>query len=182
MYKKKEIIIIILIIFFTICLAFMPTIIHNFKNNVEEEITTQKTGNPNTITIFIDGELKEDNLELVVPYGASYGYIISKIEGYLNPYSIVDNDLQKRYYSDSKITIESTDIKIEDNTLIDSSLISINLGSKSELMSLYGIGDKRSDAIIEYREKKKIESWDELKSLIGVSDEVIKAIKEKAVL
>ena len=49
-------------------------------------------------------------------------------------------------------------------------------------MSLYGIGDKRSDAIIEYREKKKIESWDELKSLIGVSDEVIKAIKEKAVL
>ncbi len=36
--------------------------------------------------------------------------------------------------------------------------------------------------LIEYREKKEIESFTELKELLGVSDEVISAIKEKAIL
>ena len=49
-------------------------------------------------------------------------------------------------------------------------------------MSLYGIGEARANKIIEYRKNKKIETWDEFKKIIGVSNEIMEAIKEKAVL
>ena len=182
MYKKKEIIIIILIIVFTIILAFIPSIIKRINTNIDEN-KTEKPIITNTINIHITGEIKAEEIELVIPYGASYGFIISKIDGYLNPYSVIDNDLTKRYYSDTTIIIESTDIK-NNYEIIDSgsNLININEATKAELITLYGIGEKRSETIINYRNKKKIESWDELKQLLGVSDEIIKAIKEKAVL
>ena len=63
-----------------------------------------------------------------------------------------------------------------------SDFININTASASELTTLYGIGDKRAILIIEYRKNKKIESFEELREIIGVSDEVIKRIKEKAIL
>lgn len=179
MHKKKEIIIIILILLFTILLAFIPTIITNMNTNVED--LKKEESRANTIEIIIDGEIKEDEIKLIVPYGASYGYIISKINNYLNPYSVIDKDLTKRYYIDSKITIESSDIKTID-IIVDKDKININTATKEELMALYGIGDKRSDTIINYRKEHTIESFEELKTLIGVSNEVIEAIKEKAVL
>ena len=60
--------------------------------------------------------------------------------------------------------------------------ININVASTDELITLYGIGEKRAQAIIDYRKNKKIESFSELKELLGVSDEVIINIKDKAVL
>lgn len=184
MYKKKEIIIIILIILVTITLAFLPSMINNTKVEVKEE----ETKTQNRINIVIDGEIKENEIKLNVPYGASYGYIISKIEIYLNDYSKLDDSLTKRYYEDSKITIESKDNNrfnfnsSNEEVITDSSKISISTASKDELMSLYGIGEKRAESIIEYREKNKIDSWESLRGLIGVSNEILQAIKEKAVL
>ena len=189
MYKKKEIIIIIIILITTLILAFLPSLISNLNSNIEEEVpiaTIEETStkNKNTIEIKITGELKESEIIITVPYGASYGYILSKIRVYFNSYSNPDTDLQKRYYSDTEIFIESLDNNcfIEEEINMDEGKIKINTASKSELISLYGIGEKRADKIIEYRESKVIDSWDTLKKLIGVSNEVIEAIKEKAIL
>ena len=181
MKRKKEIIVIILIIISTLILAFLPMLINNLKKE-EENIIESKA--PSTINIKITGELKVDELNIKIPYGYSYGYIINKIELYLNDYSIIDNNKTKRYYEDSVIIIESSDIKINDDDInnIDSNKININLASIDQLTSLYGIGEKRANAIIEYRKNKKIESFTELKELLGVSDEIINHIKEKAVL
>ena len=177
MYKKKEIIIIITIISLSIFLAFLPSIINN-KN--EEEIIEEKDDN-NLINIRIIGEIKVDELNIEIPKGFTYGYIISKIGLYLNNYSVIDNNKLNKYYEDSVIIIESLDTNKEYN--IDSiNLININKASKDELVKLYGIGEKRSEAIIEYRSNKKIESFEELKELLGVSNEVISNIKEKATL
>ena len=60
--------------------------------------------------------------------------------------------------------------------------ININSAALDELTTIYGIGIKRGNRIIEARSTKKISSWTELKALIEVSDEVMEKIKEQAVL
>ena len=179
MRKKKEIIIIILIISVTIFLAFMPMILSKRGENVEEP-----EKKPTTISITIKGELKKEEINIKIPYGYSYGYIISKIQVYLNNYSIVDDNKTKRYYEDTVIVIKSTDINKDVTDEIDTNngLININKAQVDDLVKLYGIGEKRAKAIIEYREKKKIETFEELRELLGVSNEVIENIKEKAFL
>ena len=182
MYKKKEIIIISAIIGLTVFLGFLPMIISSCDNKKDDEIVEKEERNE-YLSIIIKGELNVDKVNLEIPYGYSYGYIISKIKPYLNQYSIIDKELTKRYYEDSIIIIYSSDINNEIVEEIDNSnLININESPKDDLTKLFGIGTKRADAIIEYREKKKIESFTELKELLGVSDEVISAIKEKAIL
>ena len=179
MYKKKEIIIIIIILAITLLLSFLPTLISKFSNTVEDVVvpTTYK----NTIQIKIEGEVKEE-VTIDVPMGASYGYILTKIEKYLNEYSIIEDNLKERYYSDTVIYIESSDTSCFIEEEIEEGKIKISTAEKYELMSLYGIGEARANKIIEYRKNKKIESWDELKKIIGVSNEIMEAIKEKAVL
>ena len=182
MYKKKEIIIISAIIGLTVFLGFLPMIISSCDNKKDDEIVEKEERN-DYLSIIIKGELNVDKVNLEIPYGYSYGYIISKIKPYLNQYSIIDKELTKRYYEDSIIIIYSSDINNEIVEEIDNSnLININESPKDDLTKLFGIGTKRADAIIEYREKKKIESFTELKEVLGVSDEVISAIKEKAIL
>ena len=179
MYKKKEIIIIIIILAITLLLSFLPTLISKFSNTVHDVVvpTTIK----NTIQIKIEGEVKEE-VTIDVPMGASYGYILTKIEKYLNEYSILKDNLKERYYSDTTIHIESSDTSCFIEEEIEDGKIKISTAEKYELMSLYGIGEARANKIIEYRKNKKIETWDELKKIIGVSNEIMEAIKEKAVL
>ena len=90
MYKKKEIIIIVIIILITIFLAFLPKIINNKKENIDID-------NNNYIEVEVTGELKVSSVKIIVPKGASYLYIISRIQIYLNEYSIID-DIDTRYF------------------------------------------------------------------------------------
>ena len=179
MRRKKELIIIILIVVVTIFLAFMPMILSKKnESDVENIVEEEKT----TINITIKGELKVDELKLKIPYGYSYGYIINKIELYLNKYSVISDDRTKRYYEDTVIIIESNDTNNTKSIIDNTGKININTALEDELVTLYGIGDKRAKAIIEYRKNKKIETFTELKELLGVSNEVIENIKEKAFL
>ena len=55
--------------------------------------------------------------------------------------------------------------------------VNINTASKSELMELPGIGDKKADAIIEYRTKSKFKTIDAIKSVSGIGDKIYEYIK-----
>ncbi len=190
MYKKKEIFTIISIVSITLLLAFMPTIVEKNKkskvvNEEESSIINDK------IKIRVEGEIFYndgfkylDYYENEFPIGSSYGYIIQKINVYLTNYKKLDFDsYTKRYFESSTIVIDTYDtgFDVEEVFETESYKININTASKYELMTIYGIGEKRSDTIIEYRNNKKIEDFYELQKLIGVSDEVIERIKEKAV-
>lgn len=191
MYKKKEIIIIIAIIFITILLSSFPILLNNNKTELiqdDDEIIEES----NIITITVTGELNipgdslnpdtiTNTINIEATKGISYGEIITKINNYLTSYSIINDSFKTRYYTDTTIIIESSFIdetKEEDNQ----NKIDISEATFDELMMLYGIGEKRALAIIEYRINNPIESFEELKSLLGVSDDVIERIKEKALL
>ena len=59
-----------------------------------------------------------------------------------------------------------------------SSLVNINTANKDELMSLPNIGDKRADAIIEYRKTQKFEKIEDIKNVTGIGEKYYEALKD----
>ena len=131
---------------------------------------------------FATGDEIINEKVIEIPVGESYGYILSFAYQYRTSCSDFRGDLTKRYYEDTVIIIPSTNESLDVDDSIGEDQININTASKKELESLKGIGPSRSKKIIDYRRKKKIESFSELKELLGVSDGLIEEIKKQAIL
>ncbi|PRM91577.1 competence protein ComEA, partial [Aliarcobacter cryaerophilus] len=56
--------------------------------------------------------------------------------------------------------------------------IDLQTASKSELMQIKGVGDKKADAIIEYRKTNTINSAEDLKNIKGFGDTIIDNVKK----
>lgn len=200
MTRKKEIIIVTVIIIVTIILAVIPSILSSTNNNSKvEETTSQTSSTSNTISIKLMGELNvpidsdinigsyTNNITLDFNIGISYREISDIVySSYRTKYTIIDTTLSKRYFSDTTIVFESSYKEVVDDeiitTTVDPNLICINTAEKDLLKTIYGIGEARANLIISYRELNYISTFDELKSLLGVSDEIIEHIKRQAIL
>lgn len=172
MYRKKEIIIIIGIILLTVIFALYDD---TFKNN--EDLINEHT--PSYVTVRLEGEVKEEH-EILIPYGYTYGYVMKYASVYLNDYSYYELQLDKQIFEDTTITILSND---KNNNYKECSVnIAINTATLDELLTLYGIGEARAKKIIEYRENNRIDTFEELKDILGISNEVLERIKTQAIL
>ena len=60
----------------------------------------------------------------------------------------------------------------------NTSKININTASKEELESLPSIGESKANKIIEYREKNKFESIEDIKNVSGIGDSLYEKIKD----
>lgn len=65
-----------------------------------------------------------------------------------------------------------------DSSLNETKLVSINNGTKEELMTLPGIGESKALSIIEYRKKIKFEKIEDLKNVSGIGDAIFDKLKE----
>ena len=180
--RLKEKIIIALIVIMTVLLALVPILKENKNNDTLEP-------SDNNIKIIIEGEINAldkngditNKMTIIVPSGTTYGYIISRINIYLTRYSIIDDNLKLKYYNSTKIKIESSNKTLNINS-ITKGKICLNTASKKELMTINGIKEQRALKIIEYRQNKRIESYTELKNILGLSDDAIENIKKQAFL
>lgn len=177
--RKKEILIIILIIITTLGIAFSSTIIDFFKHN--DEVVEKEEVDEKYIVLSFKGELIKE-VEFKLSKGVTFAYVYKFLNIYLNSYSIIDIEFTKKFDESEEIIIKSTDIKENGEVIDNTDKICINTALQKDLTKLYGIGDKRSLRIIEYRKNKLIESFEELQKLIEVSDYVIEQIKKEAYL
>ena len=118
-------------------------------------------------------------------------YSKSEIEDYTNTKEKETLKLEKCkkdiIVNNSCIESNSKDVTTEENSkpLNDSDSdkpkdgkISINTASKEELMTLTGVGESKALAIIEYRNKKKFETIEEIKEVSGIGDALFEKIKD----
>lgn len=182
MIKKREICCIVFILLGTVLLAFSSRISEVLSySSGEEKGENEKTVN-RYVSVRFSGELNVEEIVFTVPYGSSFGGIVHKLSKYTNEYSVLPLDGTERFFEDKDIVILTSDLKNIEDADLSGDKISIHTASKDELTTLYGIGEKRAEKIMEYRKTKRIESFEELKAVIGVSDEIIGKIKDKAVL
>ncbi|AKF25891.1 hypothetical protein YH65_01065 [Sulfurovum lithotrophicum] len=57
------------------------------------------------------------------------------------------------------------------------SLHQLNTASKSELMEINGIGEKKADAIIKERKKGKFKSFEDFQRVEGIGEQTAKNVK-----
>ena len=118
---------------------------------------------------------------LILVAGASGGYILNK-----------QSDNSERELSDFRLILDSLilenekemkgtnifDQAIEPDTIKETPLIvNINTGSKTELMSLPGVGPKTALKIIAYRRQQKFEETAEIMNIKGIGPKKYAKIK-----
>ena len=64
----------------------------------------------------------------------------------------------------------------------DNKKVNINTADQSELMTLPNIGEKRANAIIEYRQKNKFNKIEDIKNVSGIGDKYFEAMKDMIVV
>lgn len=81
-------------------------------------------------------------------------------------------------YEDTKEVEESLALISNPMTSVDNDKININTASKEELMSLPNIGDKRAQAIIDYRQENLFKDIEDIKNVTGIGDKYYQAMKD----
>ena len=138
--------------------------------------------------VYISGEINKPGVYQIKD-GDRLEDLINEAGGLTDKASEKTLNLAQRLDDQMKIYIPNID---EENSLenIDpnqaanisasskSDLINVNTASKEELMSLPNIGDKRADAIIEYRSANKFEKIEDIKNVTGIGDKFYEALKD----
>ena len=91
------------------------------------------------------------------------------------------NENQKECQCDNviieKCVEEKSSIIVPETTQESDNKISINNGTKEELMKLSGIGEAKAEAIIKYRTNNAFKTIEELKNVTGISENLYEKIK-----
>lgn len=190
---KKIFLIIFLTILLTSCKKDSDI---EFGKNIEteaEEVVTKsltKESESDTVTleeyidVFISGCVNNPDV-----YTLKKGSIIKDVVEMAGGFS--ENacrdyvNLAKKLESGEHIIIPSQDEAVSLNTVqvedapSSSSLVNINKASKEELMSLPGIGERKAEAIIKYRNSKSFSNIEDIMNISGIKEAAFNKIKDK---
>lgn len=165
------------------------------KNGKQEENTTEKDESPNLENfdkkVYISGEVLHSGV-YDIKDGDRLDDLVKKAGGLTEKADINAINLALRLEDQMKIYIPNIDENQNINADNPKALglsqpisnqnsqtkVNLNLASKEELMTLPNIGEKRAEAIIEYREKKRFEKIEEIKNVSGIGDKYFDAMKD----
>ena len=82
------------------------------------------------------------------------------------------NSKQEKTTNDSKVEEENTEINN------DIKLVNLNTATKTDLLTLPGIGESKADLIIDYRNNNKFNSIEDIKNVKGIGDSLFEKIKD----
>lgn len=179
--KKTFILLMLIFLFlFTSCNKSAVEILSDENRNTKESATEETK---KQLGVFVCGAVKNPGMY----YLSNESRVKDAIEmagGLLENASIETlnpadylSDCQKIYVPTKDELSNDLAYDIVEN--VDDGKININTASKTELMTLPGIGEAKASSIIEYREEKgKFSSIEELLNVSGIKEAVFNKIKE----
>ena len=190
---KKIFLIIFLTILLTSCkkdsdIEFGKNIETEAKEVVTESLTKESISEAVTveeyIDVFISGFVNNPDV-----YTLKKGSIIKdavEMAGGFSENACRDYvNLAKKLEPGEHIIIPSRDevkdlnpVQVEDAPN-SSSLVNINKASKEELMRLPGIGERKAEAIIKYRNSKSFSNIEDIMNISGIKEAAFNKIKDK---
>ena len=176
----------ILIIITTILVVSIYSCINNKEGKIviNDAQVIQKIGK-NKVGVYIDGEVNNPGY-IEISKGKNLEYALSKIGGITKDADINNIDLKQILKNGEKIIVpkkrefsDVEDLEIDNAEMDDVQdfMININEAGEEELKSLPGIGDVTARRIIEYRNKKRFESIEEIMEVKGIGDRIYEKIK-----
>lgn len=163
------------------------------KNGNKEENTTEEDESPDLENfdkkVYISGEVLRSGV-YDIKDGDRLDDLVKKAGGLTEKADINAINLALRLEDQMKIYIPSIyDFEDETSSTNDNLLISdkpsteiekinINKASKEELMTLPNIGEKRANAIIEYRENSPFEKIEDIKNVTGIGEKFYQSLKD----
>ncbi len=166
--KQQNVILIGVFVF--VIIAFY--LIGCYKNTKKEEVITKdeiSVGEVTYYTINLSGEFLRTGTYLIPSDWTlnmlfEYGGVTAEAD--LKGFVLTDLVEEGEYY-----------IPKRNSDTIESDLININTADIYQLMTLNGIGEVLATNIIEYRNKKRFDSIEEIKNVKGVGNYVYEKIK-----
>jgi len=199
---KKYLKLFILFISIIVIIASYFVITKLESSNVNEEVikeelayvettSEESTSTSNNFYVDVKGEVKNPNVYMV-----SEGMLVIdavNLAGGFTKNAYTDNiNLSKKLNNEMVIIVgnkkdytTSTTVKVINDALIkeekkdntNKALVNINTASKEELMTITGIGESKANSIIEYRNKTKFNSIEDIKNISGIGDKFFEQIK-----
>lgn len=188
-YKDK------IIIFVIIIIVVLNGYILKFKGKddsieysiAEEDLVNDSEENEEEISdimIHITGSIKNPGV-FSANLGDRLQDIIEKSGGFTENADIKSVNLAMKVEDEMKIHIPSIDESVQysnndniQNNKANKDTVNINNATKEELMTLPGIGDSKSDKILEYRENKTFKSIDDIKNVNGIGEKTFDSFKD----
>ena len=142
--------------------------------------------------VYISGEIKNSGV-YDINNGDRLDDLVKRAGGLTEKADINSINLAMRLEDQMKIYIpnidenqninnDNTNLAIgqvsNDLTDLQNKKININLASKEELMTLPNIGEKRAQAILDYRLENRFEKIEDIKNVSGIGDKYFEAMKD----
>lgn len=166
----------------------------NIENEGNKKIfSNEKTdksikNNPENINdeifVYIDGEIRKPGL-YKMKNNDRVKHLIDIAGGFTENADLSKINLAIKLKDEMKVHIykigEKNDIleNKTENSDNNSSLININSATKEELMKITGIGETKAEKIIEYREKNKFNSIEDIIKVKGIGKKTFEKIKKE---
>ena len=142
--------------------------------------------------VYISGEIKNSGV-YDINDGDRLDDLVKRAGGLTEKADINSINLAMRLEDQMKIYIPnidenqninngSTNLAIgqisNDSTNLQKNKININSASKEELMTLPNVGEKRAQAILDYRQENRFEKIEDIKNVSGIGDKYFEAMKD----
>ena len=137
--------------------------------------------------VHISGEINQEGV-YIIDDGERLDDLIKQAGGLTSEANVNSLNLAMKLEDQMKIYIPNkneipaeeltTQIVTSPELSNNSDKININQASKEELMTLPNIGEKRAEAIIEYRNVNKFENIEDIKNVTGIGDKFFEAMKD----
>ncbi|MEJ6348352.1 ComEA family DNA-binding protein [Holzapfeliella sp. He02] len=158
--------------------------INNLEKNTSEDTNEFKESQANTIKVDVSGEINHPGVYELSP-DSRIEDLIKLAGGVTTNANLNVTNQSLRLKDQDKIIIkrqnsdtENVNTPPDEPEVTQNAKVNLNTASEAQLQAITGIGQKKAQRIIDYRQKNgRFSSVDDLKKISGIGDKFIESIR-----